>query len=108
MGEEELTIQKSTNDNSNPQQGTGAPYGGQPITNINNIKIPPTIKDDRKLFVGGLPSDGKWEYTFMHVLPHFILVFLGWEISFVFKSDRPRVSRVLRAVWNYSRFSCNV
>lgn len=35
------------NDNSNPQQGTAGA----------TIKIPPTAKDDRKLFVGGLPSD---------------------------------------------------
>lgn len=43
------------NDNSKPQQGTGekrvAPQRSTPL-------IPPFVKDSRKLFVGGLPSDG--------------------------------------------------
>lgn len=68
MGEEDLDFQKSNapllvqaNPNDNSNQGTGgakndAPHGAQ---QNNNIKIPPTMKDDRKLFVGGLPSDGK-------------------------------------------------
>jgi hypothetical protein len=56
-----------TNDNSNPQQGTGA--GGMmkaPLPQSNHLaaaqdfKIPPTRKDARKLFVGGLPSDGAY------------------------------------------------
>jgi hypothetical protein len=65
-------------DNSNPQQGstcslpkmmneisiedqttettdvTVADVGQRPV-----LKIPPTVKDSRKLFVGGLPSDSK-------------------------------------------------
>jgi hypothetical protein len=56
MGEEEPKTEKSTNDNSNPQQGTGGAKNSVPY---NKIQIPPTMKDDRKLFVGGLPSDGK-------------------------------------------------
>jgi hypothetical protein len=72
----------SLNDNSNPQQGTGT--GGnrtpksadKPLAILAKssdrvlqpqqqqeqqrgpLKIPPTVKDVRKLFVGGLPSDG--------------------------------------------------
>ena len=42
------------NDNSNPQQGTGGLTQQKPTTNF-----PPTLKDERKLFVGGLPPDGK-------------------------------------------------
>lgn len=64
---------KHRNDNSNPQQGTG---GVRPIDSPAQfsevattvaptpyirptIKIPPTKKDERKLFVGGLPANGK-------------------------------------------------
>lgn len=62
------------NDDSNPQQGTGpttttkeSPPSPKPQTAATHapilqrpsLKIPPTAKDDRKLFVGGLPSDGK-------------------------------------------------
>jgi hypothetical protein len=48
------------NDNSNPQQGTGRPVPtGEATLNLSrpSMKIPPTKKDSRKLFVGGLPSD---------------------------------------------------
>jgi hypothetical protein len=57
----------SLNDNSNPQQGTGvhrSPSGNsssakpQPAPQRVTLLIPPTVKDARKLFVGGLPSDG--------------------------------------------------
>jgi len=52
----QITIR--TNDNSNPQQGTG---GAKNLSGIGAeppcLKIPPTTKDDRKLFVGGLPTD---------------------------------------------------
>lgn len=58
------------NDDSNPQQGTGAnlgsPKADQPsvptrvTTQRPSLKIPPTTKDDRKLFVGGLPADSKY------------------------------------------------
>jgi RNA recognition motif-containing protein len=66
------------NDNSNPQQGTEVPppntimdhqqqtslkppiknsnSGGRP-TNNSSMRSPPTKKDSRKLFVGGLPAD---------------------------------------------------
>lgn len=65
------------NDDSNPQQGGGGavpppqqPQGsGRTQTNAPavrhgmpqrpSLKIPPTAKDERKLFVGGLPADGK-------------------------------------------------
>ena len=52
------------NDDSNPQQG-GSPKSdgravGRTITTTHqrpSLMIPPTAKDERKLFVGGLPSD---------------------------------------------------
>lgn len=63
------------NDDSNPQQGTGTTSGASakstppPVTPTTtpqrlvaqrpSLKIPPTAKDERKLFVGGLPADGK-------------------------------------------------
>jgi hypothetical protein len=48
------------NDNSNPQQGSNGSMNPATSGSMNQtIKIPPTAKDDRKLFVGGLPSDGK-------------------------------------------------
>lgn len=56
------------NDDSNPQQGT------ESIADVSNkaenlekkstrlaLTIPPTVKDSRKLFVGGLPPDSKYE-----------------------------------------------
>lgn len=59
------------NDNSNPQQGTGNNRGGahnnhHTTSTIHSGKIdrskprmpPPTVKDERKVFVGGLPGDG--------------------------------------------------
>ena len=58
----------TTNDNSNPQQGSGGSKNRgmtaapSPPTQHGDqrqeFKIPPTKKDARKLFVGGLPSDG--------------------------------------------------
>ena len=45
-------------DNSNPQQGTDSEK--KPDFQVPVGKIPPTARDDRKLFVGGLPSDGTW------------------------------------------------
>ena len=79
--EDKSSSQKSPakrNDDSNPQQGTGqtageTPSGAPPAAEAilaasprpaflqrPSLKIPPTKKDDRKLFVGGLPSDGEW------------------------------------------------
>jgi len=55
----------SSNDNSNPQQGTSSTTTPtSPSTPINfqkpeKFKIPPTQRDRRKLFVGGLPPEGK-------------------------------------------------
>jgi hypothetical protein len=97
--------EKLTNDNSNPQQGTGEirpgsvgapspapadsttamantsqsqqkapPHQSKPTDlhanskgsyHRNSIKIPPTAYDARKLFVGGLPADGKLDDNFM-------------------------------------------
>jgi hypothetical protein len=60
--------QKSTNDFSNPQQGsTPTTLEGTPMRpqaepgpgRTGMMKSPPTKKDSRKLFVGGLPADGK-------------------------------------------------
>ena len=53
-----------TNDNSNPQQGTGSAKtmsstAIQQQQQQHTYKVPPTRKDNRKLFVGGLPSDGE-------------------------------------------------
>lgn len=80
-GEEAKVVEARRNDNSNPQQGTGSTNkmsnsrpgtGGAnemiaPVTNQDNAlkamnakapsKTPPTKKDSRKLFVGGLPAD---------------------------------------------------
>jgi hypothetical protein len=65
-GSSSSSSSSSLNDNSNPQQGTGVhrtsasssakpqPAAPQRVT----LLIPPTVKDARKLFVGGLPSDG--------------------------------------------------
>mmetsp|Transcript_4439 Transcript_4439/g.5766 ORF Transcript_4439/g.5766 Transcript_4439/m.5766 type:complete len:343 (-) Transcript_4439:329-1357(-) len=53
----------SSNDNSNPQQGTSSTTTPtSPSTPINfqkpeKFKIPPTQRDRRKLFVGGLPPE---------------------------------------------------
>lgn len=44
---------ESTNDNSNPQQG--APFRGS--IPRRGFKVPPGKKDERKLFVGGLPGN---------------------------------------------------
>jgi len=85
------------NDNSNPQQGTGvrtpspsvdakvasmkpndpsasAKTGSRPDSTT--MRSPSTKKDSRKLFVGGLPSDGEstMGYVFLNLLP--ILDFL--------------------------------
>jgi hypothetical protein len=58
----------SRNDNSNPQQGPGSVRHSDAVksashsdsASISTLKIPPTRKDSRKLFVGGLPSDGTY------------------------------------------------
>lgn len=64
-------VESGKNDDSNPQQGSGdtrspktakedekhvkeMPNGANPRQ---SMKIPPTLKDSRKLFVGGLPAD---------------------------------------------------
>jgi RNA recognition motif-containing protein len=55
------------NDDSNPQQGTGGandtPSKKTPVNapvrySRPSLKVPPTAKDERKLFVGGLPPNG--------------------------------------------------
>lgn len=76
---------KERNDNSNPQQGTGGSRSvsaspdstkqtckedAAPTPNLSSaknipytrasLKIPPTKKDERKLFVGGLPANSKY------------------------------------------------
>jgi hypothetical protein len=70
--------EEDQNDNSNPQQGSVCIRSkmmketntGEKVSVTSDIlhddlgqrpamKIPPTIKDSRKLFVGGLPSDSK-------------------------------------------------
>ena len=60
-----------TNDNSNPQQGSEMLPESSPVGSLRppsvssastrsySTKIPPTHKDARKLFVGGLPADGE-------------------------------------------------
>jgi hypothetical protein len=57
----------SRNDNSNPQQGPGSVQHSESVKSasqsdstsvLSTLKLPPTKKDSRKLFVGGLPSDG--------------------------------------------------
>lgn len=56
-----------------PEEQTSAPVKGPaPISSTKgpkephiraHLKIPPTQRDSRKLFVGGLPVDGKfWEF----------------------------------------------
>ena len=66
-------VESNRNDDSNPQQGTGKNLGTpkpdestvpQPAARVSaqrpSLLIPPTAKDDRKLFVGGLPADSKY------------------------------------------------
>eukprot|EP00980_Cylindrotheca_fusiformis_P013525 scaffold3450_cov114-Cylindrotheca_fusiformis.AAC.30 len=57
--EQKMKSSLKTNDNSNPQQGTDSSMNlaNYPGSKYQPIKIPPTAKDERKLFVGGLPSD---------------------------------------------------
>lgn len=45
----------------NPQQGTrrGLQIATKKGRDNGTPRIPPTVKDKRKLFVGGLPQDGK-------------------------------------------------
>lgn len=57
-----MTTVNITNDNSNPQQG--APFRGSP-RGVSN-RVPSRQKDERKLFVGGLPGNSK--YSLMTVL----------------------------------------
>lgn len=63
------TKQSTINDNSNPQQGSS---GGTELTVSGSkekhgtpprrmFKVPPTKKDERKLFVGGLPANSKYD-----------------------------------------------
>jgi len=72
--DEAPVIESSRNDDSNPQQGTGKNVGTpksvessatHPTTRVSvqrpSLLIPPTAKDDRKLFVGGLPADSKFD-----------------------------------------------
>ncbi len=64
------------NDDSNPQQGSTAPTqihsptNGPPTDNT-MFKIPPTKKDNRKLFVGGLPPKGKSAFVIDIYCSHF-------------------------------------
>lgn len=55
---------KRVNDDSNPQQGTGSRTAAGMMTAQSQhrpgFKVPPTKKDSRKVFVGGLPSNGKF------------------------------------------------
>jgi hypothetical protein len=57
-----------TNNNSNPQQGSNGSMNHATSGSMNQtITIPPMAKDDRKLFVGGLPSDGKLDSSILTV-----------------------------------------
>jgi len=54
------------NDDSNPQQGSSNTNAASSTTCATNksaerraFKIPPTKRDERKLFVGGLPANSK-------------------------------------------------
>jgi hypothetical protein len=65
------------NDDSNPQQGTGGfrpsqtskdamkrnDFPSNDTVTRNSHKIPPTTRDARKLFVGGLPPDSTYYYN---------------------------------------------
>lgn len=64
-----LKSKLETNDNSNPQQGADITmnHAFHPGSQTRAMKIPPTAKDDRKLFVGGLPSDGKPDISILIV-----------------------------------------
>jgi hypothetical protein len=76
---EDLKPEKtSCNDNSNPQQGTGVlvrqsasakttyrPHSPRSVSR-STLRIPPMEKDARKLFVGGLPSDGMY-FSIRHI-----------------------------------------
>lgn len=72
---ENCAATENRNDDSNPQQGTGGAKVSQeqPLKSYSmnsiapvkysrpSLKIPPTTKDERKLFVGGLPPNGTCE-----------------------------------------------
>lgn len=81
--DKQVTI-PSLNDNSNPQQGSSgsrtllatnksAVNASERVAAIQQyqhqhqqrapLKFPPTVKDARKLFIGGLPSDGTFLYS---------------------------------------------
>lgn len=67
----DATVPSSQNDNSNPQQGSGLTTTTQDgsrtptkptneaatARSVNTMRSPPSKKDSRKLFVGGLPAD---------------------------------------------------
>jgi hypothetical protein len=70
----EMPEKSSRNDNSNPQQGAGVVRHSASVKAAShphsvsraNLKIPPTMKDARKLFVGGLPPDGTYALAFLN------------------------------------------
>lgn len=69
----DLLKEECADEDGNPQQGTEHPAAKQQravmaaVGNaeqqappaLNLTRIPPTVKDSRKLFVGGLPQDGE-------------------------------------------------
>ena len=69
--EEMNTLKQTTDDGKKP-------FIQRNLTDsIQHVKVPPTKKDSRKLFVGGLPSNGKF------VLYHFLFSkFLDLEILY--------------------------
>jgi hypothetical protein len=75
------------NDNSNPQQGSGASNLSradnqlQHNPTLDRIQaqglsqiVPPTMKDPRKIFVGGLPPDSKSAKCSTFELSHFSII----------------------------------
>jgi hypothetical protein len=88
---EQTPAQANRNDNSNPQQGNGKNIKGGAENLVTedtktpapvwahahlrpSLKIPPTAKDERKLFVGGLPGNSKYLITTCSSWIEFLLV----------------------------------
>jgi hypothetical protein len=89
-----------TNDNSNPQQGSNGSMNPATSGSMKQtIKIPPTAKDDRKLFVGGLPLDSKLDSSIL------TLSFTTSLSNQLLSSKKLRIGRFERSLSNLGLFS---
>ena len=73
----EMNILKSTTED-----------GKKPLTqknsteSIQHVKVPPTKKDSRKLFVGGLPSNGKFYLCCILYFSMILKISVWWDSQF--------------------------